>query len=148
MCYRKLHHILHSKETDLSPRTHSTKSCWRHACVIFGLQGFTVFFLSFLLLEECTYHWQRNCRQIHSRKAQFRTTKETNFSRIKISGCNFFAYNLKLPAYGGAFSLTVVFGSFFPYGWSSFLTIGAFLLTIGAFLLSRGAFLLSRGNCL
>ena len=40
----------------------------------------------------------------------------------------FFAYNWKLPAYSGAFLLTVVFGGFL-------LTARAFLLTIGDLLL-------------
>ena len=52
-----------------------------------------------------------------------------------IIGCGFFAYNWKLPAYSGAFLLTVDNFSFF-------LTIGAFLLTALAFLLTVGASLL------
>ena len=43
-------------------------------------------------------------------------------------GYRFSAYNWQLPAYNGAFLLTVVFGSFF-------LTIELALLTIEAFLL-------------
>ena len=43
---------------------------------------------------------------------------------------SFFAYSWKLPAYSGAFLLTVVLGSFFAYSWSFFtLTISAFALT-------------------
>ena len=51
-------------------------------------------------------------------------------------GCGFFAYSWKLPAYNGAFLLTVDDFSFFTYIWSSLeLTILAFLLTVGAFCL-------------
>ena len=35
-------------------------------------------------------------------------------------GCNFFAYSWKLPAYGGAFLLTIDNFSYFPYNWSFF----------------------------
>ena len=35
-------------------------------------------------------------------------------------GCSFFAYSWKLPAYSGAFSLTVDNFSFFAYSWSFF----------------------------
>ena len=52
----------------------------------------------------------------------------------------FFTYSWKLPAYSGAFLLTVDNFSFL-------LTIGAFLLTILAFLLAVGAFLLTMGKC-
>ena len=53
-------------------------------------------------------------------------------------GCNLFAFNWKLPAYSGAFLLTIVFGSFFIYRGSFpaynflafFLMIEAFLLTM------------------
>ena len=44
------------------------------------------------------------------------------------NGCSFFAYNWKLPAYSGAFLLTVDDFGFFSYSWSfraysfSFLT--------------------------
>ena len=41
-----------------------------------------------------------------------------------IPGCSFFAYSWKLPAYNGAFLLTVENSSFL-------LTVGAFLLTVG-----------------
>ena len=37
-----------------------------------------------------------------------------------ISGCGFFAYSWKLPAYSGAFSLTLDNFSFFAYSWSFF----------------------------
>ena len=57
-------------------------------------------------------------------------------------GCGFFAYSWKLPAYSGAFLLTVDNFSFF------FLpTVGAFLLTVLAFVLTVGAFLLTVGKC-
>ena len=58
----------------------------------------------------------------------------------KEKGCSFFAYSWKLPAYSGAFLLTVDNFSFL-------LTIGAFLLTILALLLTIGAFLLTVGKC-
>ena len=37
---------------------------------------------------------------------------------MAISGCSFFAYSWKLPAYSGAFLLTVDNFSFFTYNWS------------------------------
>ena len=40
-----------------------------------------------------------------------------------ISWDEVFAYNWKLPAYNGAFLLTVVFGSFFAYNLSFLLII-------------------------
>ena len=53
-------------------------------------------------------------------------------------GCGFFAYSSKLPAYSGAFLLTVENFSFFTYNWSfsayilSFSTYSwSFLLTVG-----------------
>ena len=49
-----------------------------------------------------------------------------------------FAYSWKLPAYSGAFLLTVDNFSFFAYNWSFLLTLLAFLLAIGAFLLTVG----------
>ena len=52
-----------------------------------------------------------------------------------LGGCSFFAYSWKLPAYSGAFLLTVDNLSFL-------LTIGAFLLTALAFVLTIGAFCL------
>ena len=55
-------------------------------------------------------------------------------------GCCFFAYSWKLPAYSGAFLLTIDSFSFFTYSWSFFfpLAVLAFSLTIGAFLLTVG----------
>ena len=52
----------------------------------------------------------------------------------------FFAYSCKLPAYSGAFLLTIHILAFL-------LTEGAFLLTALAFLLTVGAFLLTVGKC-
>ena len=47
-----------------------------------------------------------------------------------------FAYSWKLPAYSGAFLLTVDNFSFSAYSWSFFLlTVLASLLTVGAFCL-------------
>ena len=40
------------------------------------------------------------------------------FSGLPPSGCGFFAYSWKLPAYSGAFLLTVDNFSFFTYSWS------------------------------
>ena len=51
-----------------------------------------------------------------------------------------FAYSWKLPAYSGAFLLTVVFGSFL-------LTLGASLLTVGPFLLTVAALVLTVEKC-
>ena len=52
-----------------------------------------------------------------------------------IMGCSFLAYNWKLPAYSGAFLLTIdnfsfllTVGAFFTYNFSFLLTIGAFCL--------------------
>ena len=45
-------------------------------------------------------------------------------------GCGFFAYNRKLPAYGGAFLLTVDNFSLFTYSWSFLLTVLAFYLQL------------------
>ena len=50
-------------------------------------------------------------------------------------GCGFFAYSWKLPAYNGAFLLTIDNFSFL-------LTVGAFLLTILASLFTVGVFCL------
>ena len=61
------------------------------------------------------------------------------FQDFPPSGCGFFAYSWKLPAYSGAFLLTVDNFSFFTYNWSFFAsTVLASLLTIGAFLLTVG----------
>ena len=49
-------------------------------------------------------------------------------------GCSFFAYSWKLPAYNGAFLLTVD-----NFSLAFMLTIAAFALTIFAFLLTVGA---------
>ena len=43
-----------------------------------------------------------------------------NFEPQIFLGCSFFAYNWKLPAYSGAFLLTVDNFSFFTYNWSFF----------------------------
>ena len=50
----------------------------------------------------------------------------------------FFAYSWRLPAYSGAFLLTVDDFSFFAYSWSFLLTVSAFLLTVGAFFAYSG----------
>ena len=47
----------------------------------------------------------------------------------------FLAYNWKLPAYSGAFLLTVDNFRFFTYNWSFFASALASLLTVGAFCL-------------
>ena len=60
--------------------------------------------------------------------------------RIVNFGCGFFAYSRKLPAYSGAFLLTVDNFCFL-------LTVGAFLHTVLASLLTIGAFLLTVGKC-
>ena len=52
---------------------------------------------------------------------------------VLLSGCNFFAYSWKFPAYSGAFLLTIDKFSFFSD------TIGASLLTTLAFTLTVGA---------
>ena len=60
---------------------------------------------------------------------------------MKTSGCGFFAYSWKLPAYSGVFfhlQLTIL---------AFLLTIGAFLLTALASLLTVGVFLLTVGKC-
>ena len=60
------------------------------------------------------------------------------FFALVSSGCGFFAYSWKLPAYNGAFLLTIEL-SYLQ------LTILAFLLTISTFLLTILAFLLTIG---
>ena len=55
------------------------------------------------------------------------------------NGCSFFAHSWKLPAYNGAFLLTVANFSFL-------LTVEAFLLTILASLLTIGAFFAYSGK--
>ena len=50
----------------------------------------------------------------------------------------FFAYSWKLPAYSGAFLLTIDTFSFVTYNFSFLLTVLASLLTVGAFLLTVG----------
>ena len=52
-----------------------------------------------------------------------------------IDGCGFFAYNLKVRAYSGAFLLTFDNFSFFTYNWSFFAYNFCFLLTVGVFCL-------------
>ena len=59
---------------------------------------------------------------------------------IELFGCGFFAYSWKLPAYSGAFLLTIDHFSFL-------LTVEAFLLTVLASLLTVGALLLTVGKC-
>ena len=44
----------------------------------------------------------------------------SDLSRNKRGGCGFFTYSWKLPAYSGAFLLTVDIFSFFTYNWSFF----------------------------
>ena len=58
--------------------------------------------------------------------------------KTEVSGCSFFAYGWKLPAYSGAVLLTVDKFSFFACTWSFFTYNLAFLLTVGAFLLTMG----------
>ena len=58
-----------------------------------------------------------------------------NYGGRSILGCSFFAYNWKLPAYSGAFILTVDNFAFL-------LTVGAFLLTTLAFCLQLELFCL------
>ena len=57
------------------------------------------------------------------------------------NGCGFVAYSWKLPAYSGAFLLTVDKFSFL-------LTVGVFLLTALAFLFTVGAFLFTVARCI
>ena len=53
-----------------------------------------------------------------------------NLSTLK-RGCSFFAYNWKLPAYSGAFLLTVDNLSFFTYSWSFLAYSWSFLAYSG-----------------
>ena len=66
------------------------------------------------------------------------------FSRVVLEvikiGMQLSAYSWKLPAYSGAFLVTVVFGAFL-------ITIGAFSLTIFAFWPSVEVCLLTVGKC-
>ena len=61
-----------------------------------------------------------------------------SFWGVVKKGCGFFAYSWKLPAYNGAFLLTIDNFSFFTYSWSffaynfSFFTYSwSFFLTVG-----------------
>ena len=63
-----------------------------------------------------------------------------NFVYVFEKDAVFFSYSWKLPAYSGAFLLTVDNFSFL-------LTVGALLLTALASLLTVGAFLLTVGKC-
>ena len=56
----------------------------------------------------------------------------------KLIWMHVFAYNWKLPAYSGAFLLTIDNFSFFAYNWSFFAYNFSFLLTVGTFLLTVG----------
>ena len=49
----------------------------------------------------------------------------------EVKGMRLFAYSWKLPAYSGAFLLTVDNFDYFAYNFSILLTVGAFLLTVG-----------------
>ena len=53
-------------------------------------------------------------------------------------GYSFSAYSWKLPAYSGAFLLTIVFGSFFAYSFSFFTYNFVFLLAVDSVLLTAG----------
>ena len=54
------------------------------------------------------------------------------------SGCGFFAYSWKLPAYNGAFLLTIDNFSFLTHNWSFSAYNFSFLLTFGASFLTVG----------
>ena len=54
------------------------------------------------------------------------------WQKSSCSGCSVFAYSWKLPAYIGAFLLTVDNLNFCAYNWSFFTYILRFLLTVGA----------------
>ena len=56
----------------------------------------------------------------------------------------FFAYSWKLPAYNGAFFLTIDNFSFFTFSWSSFAYSFSFLLTVGSFFAYNGKVRLIR----
>ena len=59
-------------------------------------------------------------------------------------GCGFFAYSWKLPAYNGAFSLTVDNFSFFTYSWSFFAYNFSFFAYSWSFLAYGGKVRLIR----
>ena len=77
---------------------------------------------------------------IHQKVHNFQGNILTRIHSAKF-GCGFSAYSWKLPAYSGAFLLTVDNFSFF------LLTVRAFPLTVLASLLTVGAFLLTMGKC-
>ena len=60
------------------------------------------------------------------------------------SGCSFFAYSWKLPAYSGAFLLTVDSFSFFAYSFSFFAYSLSFFAYSFSFLACSGKVLLIR----
>ena len=54
------------------------------------------------------------------------------------NGCSFFAYNWKLPAYSGAFLLTIDNFSFFAYNFSFFAYSFSFFAYSGKVRLIKG----------
>ena len=61
-------------------------------------------------------------------------------------GCGFFAYSWKLPAYSGAFLLTVYNFRFFAYSWSSFAYNFSFLTYSWSFFAYSGEVRLIRAS--
>ena len=75
-------------------------------------------FLSWVLNWESTENWD-----FHRLEPYTNPYSDTSWN----FGCGFFAYSWKLPAYSGAFLLTVDKFSFFTYSWSFFAYNFSFL---------------------
>ena len=59
-----------------------------------------------------------NCQQ--ASQLSYKCLPTSKIWQLHICGCGFFAYSWKLPAYSGAFLLTVDHFSIFTYNWSFF----------------------------
>ena len=70
--------------------------------------------------------------------------KEVGTSTKLTPGCGFFAYSWKLPAYSGAFLLTVDNFSFFAYSWSFFAHSFSFFTYSWSFFAYNGKVRLMR----
>ena len=58
--------------------------------------------------------------QAHNEECKRQNTVTASNSESNFIGCSFFAYSWKLPAYSGAFLLTIDNFSFSAYSWSFF----------------------------
>ena len=70
--------------------------------------------------------------------------QQTSSGRGESKGCNFFAYSWKLPAYSGAFLLTIDNSAFFTYNWSLFAYSFSFFTYSSSFFAYNGKVRLIR----